>query len=183
MSPPHIPKIGATTVPAATAARSGGHEASAQRQKPEAQAAQQTVERAVVANRSLEMLETMAGRVSQATGESMDVSRPAEAGGSDGYRVQLMSFIVGSLSRASQAFRQQAVPTQEEPPAEEPEQAEDEPEVEAALPEQAVQDPVQEATEPPPVEAVDPAPQTTAYGAQGQAMTEKPAEGKVETWA
>jgi hypothetical protein len=178
MSPPHIPKIGPATVPVTASSRQGGQRSGGHQPGPEAQAQVQAVQKAVVVNRSLELLETMAGRVSEATGENLDVSRPAD--GDSAYRVQLMSFIVGSLSRASQAFRQKAAEQALPEPAEEAEEQE-EAQVEAALPEEAVSDPVEEATEAPePEEAVPPP--TTGYGSKGQAVPE-PQEGKVKTWA
>ncbi len=189
MSPPHIPKIGATTVPPATNGRAGGSGNSAsQRQQaaPVAPQAPTPAETAVVVNRSLELLETMAGQVSEATGENLDVSRPAE--GDSAYRVQLMSFIVGSLSRASQAFRQRAAQAEPEPePAEEEEAAVEEAEVEAALPEAPVGDPVEAAAE---VEAQvglpnepDPGQEATSYGSKGQAVNEGGQKANVEKWA
>jgi hypothetical protein len=182
MSPPHIPKIGATTVPAAATARSGGQGAGARQQKPEAQAATQAVERSVVVSRSLQLLETMAGQVSEATGESMDVSRPATAADGDAsYRVELMGFIVGSLSRAAQAFKQRAAQAAPEEPELPEEEVEEEPEVEAALPEAVVSDPVEAAQEPAEVEPVV-EPQVSGYGSAGQAVQEQP-EGSVKTWA
>jgi hypothetical protein len=191
MSPPHIPKIGATTVPTAASPRAGGQGAGARLQKAEAQVASQAVERAVVVNRSLELLETMAGRVSEATGESLDVSRPAQAVEADSsYRVQLMSFIVGSLSKASQAFRQRAAAQvePEEPEAAEDavEEAEEETGVDAALPEAPVSDPVEAAAEATPLpsglEATVDA-QTTGYGSKGQAVQSDQASGaSIDRW-
>jgi hypothetical protein len=183
MSPPHIPKIGATTVPAAASARSGGHGAGTRQAKPEAQAATQAVERAVVVNRSLELLETMAGQVSEATGESIDAARSSSASDGDAsYRVELMGFIVGSLSRAAQAFRQKAAQVQPEEPELPEEEVEEEAQVEAALPEAPVDDPVEAAAEPaepaPPVE-----PQVSGYGSKGQAVQDAPQEGSVKRWA
>jgi hypothetical protein len=176
MSPPHIPKIGPATVPPAASSRQGGRRSGGEQPTPEVQAQAQAVQKAVVVNRSLELLETMAGQVSEATGENLEVSHSAD--GDSAYRVQLMSFIVGSLSKASQAFRQQAA---EAALPEQPEEAEEEAEVEAALPEEAVTDPVEEATEAPEPEEALP-PQTTGYGRQGQAVQERP-EGSVKTWA
>jgi len=196
MSPPHIPKIGATTVPPAASPRAGGQGPSAQQRqagRPEAPPPLPVAETAVVVNRSLELLETMAGRVSEATGESIDARGGGSPDGDSAYRVQLMSFIVGSLSRASNAFRQKAVQTQEEPEPEPKEVVEEDPvveevEVEAALPEQAMAEPVQEA--PAPVEAAAPAPvqeapleQPTGYGRQGQAVQEPGQDATVKRWA
>jgi hypothetical protein len=108
----------------------------------------------VVVSRSLELLETMAGQVSAATGEALDVSRPAEGAESDpGYRVQLMSFIVGSLSRAAQAFRSEA--------------AEPEPLPEAApelFPSATQQEP-------------------TGYGSKGQPMQQRSTDSTLDTKA
>jgi hypothetical protein len=178
MSPPHIPKIGATTVPPAASPKAGGQGAGSRQREPEAQAAAQAVERSVVVSRSIELLETMAGQVSKTTGESLDVSKPTQGAEADsGYRMQLMSFIVGSLSKAATAFRQQAAEVEEQPEAEEPElpveeQAEEQ--VEAALPEQPMQEPG--AVEP---EQAVQEPLTTAYGSQGRAVQEQAGEGSL----
>jgi hypothetical protein len=140
----------------------------------------------VVVSRSLELLETMAGQVSAATGEALDVSRPAEGAESDpGYRVQLMSFIVGSLSRAAQAFRSEAA--EPEPLPEAAEEAEDEavaeePVVGPALPTQ----PTEEA------EQVEAAPELfpsatqqepTGYGSKGQPMQQRSTDSTLDTKA
>lgn len=196
MSPPHIPKIGATTVPPAASPRAGGQGAGLHKRQAGTSAAPQAppvAEAAVVVNRSLELLETMAGRVSEATGESMDVSRSTQsADGDSSYRVQLMSFIVGSLSRASQAFRQQAAQAQEQPEPEEAEEAVaeepvvEEVEVEAALPEQPMAEPVQAASEPEQVVGgadPEPAQQAAGYGSKGQAVQGPAQDGSVKRWA
>jgi len=191
MSPPHIPKIGVTMVPPAASAQQR------QASQPDAPPPVPVAETAVVVNRSLELLETMAGRVSEATGESIDARGGGSADGDSAYRVHLMSFIVGSLSRASNAFRQKAIQTQEEPEPEPKEAVQEdstpvpgveEVEVEAALPEQAMAEPVQEAPEP--VEAAVPAPvkeapqqEPAGYGRQGQAVKEPEQDATVKRWA
>ena len=196
MSPPHVPKIGVTTVPPAVNTRTGGNGTGAQSRQADAKAAlppPPPVEAGVIVNRSLELLESMAGQVSEATGESVDVARSGQGGDADSsYRVQLMSFIVGSLSRASQAFRQQAAQTRAQPEAEEPEEAEEaveedavveQAEVEAAQPEQPMAEPVAAAVEPAGAAAAAPPQQAAGYGSKGQAVQDASAEGTVKRWA
>lgn len=182
MTPPHIPKIGSAAFQSAAQSRTGSQ---GQQQRQAAQQIPPQEVQAVVVSRSLELLETMASRVSETTGEACD----AQAGGatSDGdpsYRVQLMSFIVGSLSRAAQGFREKAV-VEEEP---EPEEAREEEEAaaaeeavpDAALP--AVSDDGVEEGGGAEVEQAAPPEQVAGYGQSGKAV-QVPTEGTIKRWA
>ena len=185
MSPPHIPKISAAAFQQPGGARAGGKEAQ-QRQGSPLPVANPEVQ-AVVVSRSLQLLETMASRVSETTGEPCEAQSSGASADSDpSYRVQLMSFIVGSLSRAAQSFRDTAVEIEEPEETEEgqEEQAPDgveEVDVEAALP--SVPD--SEGAGGVEGEGVDASPRDDApvgYGKSGHAV-EEPAEGTVKRWA
>lgn len=131
---------------------------------------------------NLALLEVAAGQVSESTGEPCDASRNAAPGEVDpSYRMELMGFIVGSLSRAVQAVRAPA-PEVEEPVGEE-EEEEPEAQVEAALPEAALPEaPVEDPAEAEPRK--DPEAQAPAgYSQDGHAREGGLVEGKLTRWA
>ncbi|MFH1465561.1 MAG: hypothetical protein ABIO70_14335 [Pseudomonadota bacterium] len=126
---------------------------------------------------NLELLEVVAGQVSESTGEPCDASPSAAPGEADpSYRMELMGFIVGSLSRAAQAVRV-VVPEEPEVDEEEPE-----PEVAAALPEVALPEGAVEKPDSVPDAEAEPA-APTSYGHDGHSREGAKPEGTLTRWA
>jgi len=128
---------------------------------------------------SLELLEVAAGQVAESTGEPCTAAPAAVAGADPSYRMELMGFIVGSLSRAAQTARGSA-PQPAESEATDEEDKDAAAEVEAALPEAALpMDPLVE----PPAQDGEPEPEVPAgYGQDGHAREGGKPEGRLTRW-
>ncbi len=182
MPPPSIPKVGAAGF---------NHQVAMSDQARAARSAEIAGSQAGVrvspatGDPSIVLLEALAGRVAEEAAGQAVQDPPVREGDTDpGYRVQIMSWIVGSLAQVARSFQLAAAEAPEEPaPAEDETAAERVEELQAgALPGADAEQPVALPSAGAAETAVG-ADATVAYGQDGAAQGQAPQGPKVDRWA